>query len=132
MAIQAKVIYERRALSITRGDNHGSSHTRYPEKTTRHAANGVCDKICMRDDLEATYIVSLRKRFKQCNGPGFRRSGVRFPLTLYLQKTSYYKHECHSSLTHLRSQTHAHERTHGTNAEITIIMRQHVIERQQY
>ena len=43
--------------------------------------------------------------------------GVRCPLTLYLQKTSYYKHGCNSSLTHMRAQTRAHERTHGTNAE---------------
>ena len=43
--------------------------------------------------------------------------GVRFPLTLYLQKTSYYKHECNSSLTRMVHKTHAHERKHGTNAE---------------
>ena len=40
---------------------------------------------------------------------------VRFPLTLYLQKTSYYKQ--YSSMTHMSAQTHAHDRTHGTNAE---------------
>ena len=33
----------------------------------------------------------------------FRRRGVRFPLTLYLQKNSYYEHECISSLTHMHS-----------------------------
>ena len=33
----------------------------------------------------------------------FRRRGVRFPLKLYLQKMSYYEHECISSLTHMRA-----------------------------
>ena len=47
----------------------------------------------------------------------FRRRDVRFPLTLYLQKTSYYKHECNFSLNHILAQTHAHERAHGTNAD---------------
>ena len=51
----------------------------------------------------------------------FHRRGVRFPLTLYLQKTSYYKHERNSilrdSYIYMRAQTHAHERTHGMNAE---------------
>ena len=63
----------------------------------------------------------LQERTDEYNITSFHQRGVRFLLTSYLQKLNImqihkYEGSC-SSLTRMRSQTHAHERTHKMNAE---------------